>query len=96
MRLAQRVRLLIGIWTTVKRGLVRYRSTACLLAGRYSRYGQENLSSSCSSEANPLLAVAWDVAARGDRGPNKSNAATLVHFLVTSGTSLARRQLTTK
>ena len=96
VRLAQRVRLLIGISTTANRGLVRYRTPACLLSGRDSGYGRENFSSSFSSEANPLPAVAWDVAARGDCGPPKSNAATLAHFLVTSGTSLAHHQLTTK
>jgi len=96
VRLAKRVRLLIGISTTANRGLVRYRTPACLLAGRDGRYCRENLSSSCSSEANPLPAVAWDVAERRDCGPPKSNAATMAHFLVTSGTSLARRQLTTK
>jgi len=94
--LAHRVRLLIGISTTANRGLVRYRTPACLLSGRDSGYGRENFSSSFSSEANPLPAVAWDVAARGDCGPPKSNAATLAHFLVTSGTSLAHHQLTTK
>jgi len=90
------VRLLIGISTTANSGLVRYRTQACLLAGRDSRYGRENLSSSCSSEANPIPAVAWDVAARGDCGSPKSNAATSAHFLVTSRTCLARLQLTTK
>jgi hypothetical protein len=94
--LAQRVRLLIGISNTANRGLVRYRTPACLLTGRDSRYGRESLSSSCSSEANPLPAVAWDVAEMGDCGPRRSNAATLANFLVTSGTSLARRQLMTK
>ena len=64
VRLAQRERLLIGISTTANRGLVRYRTPACLLAGRDSGYGREDFSSSFSSEANPLPAVAWDVAAR--------------------------------
>jgi hypothetical protein len=90
VRLAQRVRLLIGISTTANRGIVRYRTPACLLAGRDSRYDRENLSSLCSSEANPLPAVSWEVAAMADCGTPKSNAATFVHFLVTTWTSLVR------
>jgi len=96
VRLAQRICLLIGISTTANRGLVRYLIPAYLLAGRDIRYGRESFSSSCSSEANPVPAVTNDGAARGDCGPPKSNAATLAHFLVTSGTSLARFQITTK
>jgi len=96
VRMAQRVHLFIGISTTANRDLVLYGTPAYLLAGRDRRYGRENLYSSCSSEANPLQAVAWDVAARGGCGTPKSNASTLAHFLVTSGTSLARLQLTTK
>ena len=85
VRLAQRVRLFVGISTTADRGLVRYRTPACLLADRGSRYSRENLSSSFSSEPNPLHAVAWDVAAGGDCGPPKSNAATFAHFLLLVG-----------
>jgi len=96
VRLAQRVHLLIGISTTAKKGPVRYRTPACLFAERDSRYGRENLSSSCSSEANSLPAVAWDVGASGDCSPPKSNAATLAHFVVTSWTSLGRLHLTSK
>ena len=90
------VRLLIGISTTAKKGPVRYRTPASLFAERDSRYGLENLSSSCSSEANSLPAVAWDVGASGDCSPPKSNAATLAHFVVTSWTSLGRLHLTSK
>ena len=96
VRLALRVRLLLSISTTANIGLVPYVTQSCLLAGRISRYGREYLSSSVSSEKNPLQAVVWDGDARGDCGPPKSNAATLAHFLVTSGTLLPRLQLTTK
>ena len=88
MPAAQRARLLIGKSTNANRSFPYSGNDAC-------RPGK-NRFLRAPTRANSLPAVDGDVAAIGNCGALQSNATKLVHFLVTSGTSLARHQLPTK